>query len=77
MIYMIRGHAETLEIACCETETLAQRRYATGWQQIDREAYVFWWGYFAKARLLELTRAARLRRRAVLIERVIGGGEIY
>ena len=75
MIYLIRGHAETLEIACCETEALAQRRYATGWQSIPRDDYIFWWDYFAQARLLELTRAAKLRRRATLIERVVG--EIY
>lgn len=76
MIYLIRGHAETLEIACCETEALAKRRYAAGWQPIPRDAYVFWWGYFAHARLLDLTRAARLRRRdAMLFELVVG--EIY
>ncbi len=76
MIYLIRGHAETLEIACCETEALAQRRYAAGWAVIDRDAYVFWWDYLAQVRLLELTRAARIRRRAtVLAERVVG--EIY
>ena len=76
MIYLMRGHAATVEIACCESEETAQRREATGWRRISRDHYMAWWVYFDHLRIWELRQAARkARRAAVLAERVVG--EIY